>query len=68
MLHEAGLAQPLEPEQVETLLSQYAEYREQEKRLGQSARMAVAPVVKYYPADKKALDDLLAECRAQHHI
>ena len=25
--------------------------------------MAVAPVVKFYPADRKALDDLLAECR-----
>lgn len=26
-------------------------------------RMAVAPVVKFYPADRKVLKDFLAECR-----
>ena len=67
MLHEAGLAMPLDEEQAALILSQYEEYRQLEKRLGQSARMTIAPVVKFYPADKKALEDLLKECRAPRH-
>jgi RsiW-degrading membrane proteinase PrsW (M82 family) len=63
MMREAGLDLPLEDSQKETYLSQYEEFMILEKRLGKSARMAVAPVVKFYPADRKALDDLLAECR-----
>lgn len=63
MLHEAGLAFPLEPEESRKLLSQYAEYEALGKRLGRTARMAVAPVVKFYPSDRKALDDLLSECK-----
>ena len=42
---------------------QYAEFKDLEKALGKSARMTVAPVVKFYPADRKALEELLAECR-----
>ena len=61
MLHEAGLAMPLDEEQAALIRSQYEEYRQLEKRLGQSARMTIAPVVKFYPADKKALEDLLKE-------
>ncbi len=34
-----------------------------EKRLGKLARMTIAPIVKYYPADYKALEALRAECR-----
>ena len=64
MLHEAGLALPMDEEEAALIRSQYEEYRQLEKRLGQSARMTIAPVVKFYPADKKALEDLLAECRA----
>lgn len=67
MLHEAGLAMPLDEEQTALIRSQYEEYRQLEKRLGQSARMTIAPVVKFYPADKKALEDLLKECRAPRH-
>ena len=63
MMREAGLDLPLEDSQKETYLSQYEEFMILEKRLGKSARMAVAPVVKFYPADRKALEDLLAECR-----
>ena len=63
MLHEAGLALPMDEEEAALIRSQYEEYRQLEKRLGQSARMTIAPVVKFYPADKKALEDLLAECR-----
>lgn len=63
MLHEAGLAMPLEPAEAQKLLSQYAEYEALVKRLGKTARMTVAPVVKFYPSDRKALDDLLSECR-----
>ena len=64
MLREAGLDMPLEADQAATLLAQYEEYELLGKHLGQSARMAVAPVVKFYPADRKALDDLRAECQA----
>lgn len=64
MMHEAGLALPLEKEQAETLIAQYAEYQELGNRLGKSAKITIAPVVKFYPADRKALEDLLAECRA----
>jgi hypothetical protein len=38
-------------------------FKDLEKALGKSARMTVAPVVKFYPADRKALEELLAECR-----
>lgn len=62
MLREAKLDLPLEEEQAKNILAQYEEYRVLEKRLGQSARITIAPVVKFYPADRKALDDLLAEC------
>lgn len=64
MLREAKLDLPLEEEQAKNILAQYEEYRVLEKRLGQSARITIAPVVKFYPADRKALDDLLAECSA----
>jgi hypothetical protein len=64
MLREAGVDLPLEPEQKATFLSQYTEFKTLEKRLGKSACMTIGPVVKFYPADRKALDDLLAECRS----
>ena len=64
MLREAKLDLPLEEEEARNILAQYEEYRLLEKRLGQSARITIAPVVKFYPADRKALDDLLAECAA----
>ena len=63
MMREAGLDLPLEDSQKQTFLSQYEEFMILEKRLGKSARMTVAPVVKFYPADRKALEDLLSECR-----
>ena len=63
MMREAGIDLPLDNAQKEQYLSQYKEYTTLEKALGQSARMTIAPVVKFYPADRKALEDLLAECR-----
>ena len=63
MMREAGMDLPLPEEQKQLLLSQYAEYKSLEKSLGKSAKMTIAPVVKFYPADKKSLEDLLAECR-----
>ena len=63
MMREAGLDLPLEEQQRQQYLSQYTEYGILEKRLTKSARMAIAPVVKFYPADRKSLEDLLAECR-----
>lgn len=64
MMREAGLDMPLEKEQANLYLSQYHEFMILEKLLGKSARMTIAPVVKFYPADRKALEDLLAECMA----
>ena len=66
MMREAGLDEPLEQEQKDLILSQYEEFTQLEKRLGKSARITIAPVVKYYPADRKSLEDLLAECRTRH--
>ena len=63
MMKEAGLEMPIPDAQKQTYLAEYEEYRTLEKRLGQSVRMTIAPVVKFYPADRRALDDLLALCR-----
>ena len=54
---------PMPDAQKQQILSQFAEYQNLEKSLGKSAKMTIAPVVKFYPADRKSLDDLLAECR-----
>lgn len=63
MMREAGLDLPLEEDRKTTILSQFDEYLSLEKSLGKSARMTIAPVVKIYPADRKSLEDLIAECR-----
>ena len=63
MTREAGLDEPLDEATRNRYLEQYAEFKNLEKALGKSARMTVAPVVKFYPADRKALEELLAECR-----
>ena len=63
MMREAGIDLPMEDEEKESFLAKYKEFMIMEKNLGKSAKIAVAPVVKFYPADRKALDDLLAECR-----
>lgn len=62
MLREAELDMPLENAQKEKYISQYTEFKTLEKRLGKSAMMTVSPVVKISPADRKSLNDLLAEC------
>ena len=61
MAHEAGIDYKLDEERRCTLLSKHEEYRELERRIGSTARMTVAPLLKYYPADRKALDDLIKE-------
>ena len=61
MAHEAGMDYVVDEERARTLLSQYKEYKELERRLGATPRMTVAPLLKYYPADGKALEDLLEE-------
>ena len=63
MTREAGLDEPLDEAARNRYREQYAEFKNLEKALGKSARMTVAPVVKFYPADRKALEELLAECR-----
>ena len=63
MTREAGLDEPLDEAARSRYREQYAEFKDLEKALGKSAKMTVAPVVKFYPADRKALEELLAECR-----
>ena len=65
MLRETGLEDnlPLSDEMKEQIISQYIEYKTLEKRLGNAARMTIAPIVKYDPAEYKALEDLRAECK-----
>ena len=63
MTREAGLDEPLDEAARSRYREQYAEFKDLEKALGKSARMTVTPVVKFYPADRKALEELLAECR-----
>ena len=65
MLRETGLEDnlPLSDAMKEQIISQYIEYKTLEKRLGNAARMTIAPIVKYDPAEYKALEDLRAECR-----
>lgn len=65
MVRESGLVKdlPLTEENKELILSQYEEYKILEKRLGKLARMTIGPIVKYYPADYKALEALRAECK-----
>jgi hypothetical protein len=65
MLRETGLEDnlPLSDEMKEQILSQYKEYKILEKRLGNAARMTIAPIVKYDPAEYKALEDLRTECK-----
>ena len=63
MMREAGMDMPLDETQKEKIRLQYAEYKNLEKSLGKSTKMTVAPIVKFYPADRKSLDDLLAECQ-----
>jgi RsiW-degrading membrane proteinase PrsW (M82 family) len=65
MMREAGMDMPIEDADKELYLSQYNEFKSLEKSLGKTARMTIAPVVKFYPADRKSLDDLLDECRRQ---
>lgn len=62
MMREAGLDLPLENSQKQKYLDQYTEFKILAKRIGKSATMTVAPIVKINPADHKSLDDLLAEC------
>ena len=65
MLRETGLEDnlPLSDEMKEQIISQYIEYKILEKRLGSAARMTIAPIVKYDPAEYKALEDLRTECK-----
>ena len=64
MLRESGLEHdlPLTAEIKQLILSKYTEYKLLEKRLGNAARMTIAPIVKYDPAEYKALEDLRTEC------
>lgn len=60
MACEAGVEYKMDEERRRTLLSQHEEYRKLERRLGPTVRMTVAPLLKFYPADRKALEDLIS--------
>ena len=62
MAREAGVEYKMDDEHRRMLLSQHKEYQELERRLGTTVRMTVAPLLKFYPADRKALEDLIEEC------
>ena len=65
LVRESGLERdlPLTDEMKEMIRSQYTEYKLLEKRLGNAARMTIAPIVKFDPAEYKALEDLRTECK-----
>ena len=63
MAHGAGLDYPLNNERRESILAKYKEYQHLSEALGKTARITIAPLLKFYPADRKALSDLIAECR-----
>ena len=65
MIRESGLVKelPLTEDNKALILSQYEEYKLLEQRLGKAARITIAPIVKYYPPDYKALEDLRTECK-----
>lgn len=64
MAHEVGLDYPLSNELRESILAKYEEYQHLSGTFGKTARITIAPLLKVYPADRKALNDLIAECRA----
>ena len=64
MAHEAGLECPLSNESRASVLAKHKEYQHLSEALGKTARITVAPLLKFYPADRKALDDLIDECRS----
>ena len=55
MMKEAGMDMPVADADKELYLSQYTEYKSLEKRLGKTARMTVAPVVKLMTIQKVTL-------------
>ena len=63
MTREAGMECLFDEERRSTLLSQHQEYRQLERSLGSTARMSIAPLLKINPADRKALEDLIKECK-----
>lgn len=63
MTREAGMKYLLDEERRCTLLLQHEEYRLLEHSLGPTARMTIAPLLTINPADRKALDDLIKECK-----
>ena len=65
MTRGTGMEYLLDEERRSTLLSQHEEYRLLERSLGPTARMSIAPLLKINPADRKALDDLIKECKTQ---
>lgn len=63
MLRETGLDVPIEEDKKEQYLSQYKEFETLGKSIGRTARMTLSPIVRFTPADRKSLNDLLKECR-----
>ena len=64
MACEAGLDYPLDDELRADVLEYYKEYQELGKTLGKTVRITLAPLLKFYPADRKALNDLISACKS----
>jgi hypothetical protein len=65
MLREVGMDVPMEEKEKELTLSKFVELKELEKKIGKSATMTIAPIVKFYPADIQAFNNLREECLAK---
>ena len=65
MLREVGIDVPMEGKEKELNLSKFVELKELEKNIGKSATMTIAPIVKFYPADIQAFNNLREECLAK---
>lgn len=64
MVCEAGLDYPIGDDLRADILGYYKEYQDLGKTLGNTVRLTLAPLLKFYPADRKALNGLIAECKA----
>lgn len=62
LFREEGMDYHIDEDRRRTIVLQCEEYSHLERSLGTSARMTVAPLLKFYPADRKALADLLNDC------
>lgn len=63
MVREAGLEYPMDNGRRTYILDKYKEYQRIHAALGKTIRITIGPLLKFYPADRKALDELISDCR-----